>query len=126
MSDTHDEHGHGELGDWFRHSTSESDSTQVSHGDFNGYGIGAFLLSVIIVTFVTIVVVVGWLERSIAGREVAVQQGRTSLLAGSYNESVAKWEGELLGDPVWLDEQAVRLPLDSAATQVVRMYSAQR
>lgn len=122
MSAGHD-HGHGGHGnDWFRHSSSEA--VQLSHGEFNGLGIAGFLVTVIVIVFAIVVVFVGWVDRSIAGQEAVVQAGSTESMAGPYNESLAKWEGELFGDPVWLDRDTVRLPLDSAAAQVVRMYAA--
>ena len=115
-----DDHGHD---DWFRHSSSEA--VQLSHGEFNGFGIAGFLIAVIVIVFAIVVVFVGWLDRSVAAQDRIMGQGRTEILAGPYNEAVATWESALNGDPVWLDQDTVRLPLDSATDQVVRMYAAQ-
>ncbi|MCA9294498.1 MAG: hypothetical protein KDA20_11865 [Phycisphaerales bacterium] len=117
------EHGHGGHGDeWFRHSAS--DAVQLSHGEFNAFGIAGFLLTVIAIVFSIVVVFVAWVNRAVSAQEAIVQAGATTTLAGPYNESIAKWDGELMGDPVWLDQNTVRLPLDTAAAQVVKMYSA--
>jgi hypothetical protein len=128
MSSGHEEkHGHdgGHAHDeWFRHSRAEA--VQLGHGDFNGIGIAVFLVAVIIMVFGIVFVFIGWFERSVATEEKIVKEGRTHVLAGPYNESIAKWEGELFGEPVWVDQDSVRLPLDAAINEVVKDYAKRR